>query len=344
MRLRRVRLRDEEGFSLTVRDEDRWVPLVPALAHHRARQGADLPRLAAVARDAVAFCRELEDLRPEIGRLLEFVREEKVDLASSVHPEALLPFNPLSFRDFMLYEEHAIAAARGLVRRFMPAAWGLVSLYESVLRRPPALLRPKRIWYEKPIYYMGSHINFFTDGDVLPWPSYTRALDYELELGAVLCRPLHDATPEQALGAIGGFVVVNDLSARDVQYPEMRSGFGPVKSKNFANAMSAEMVTADEILPRVADLEAAVRINGTPRGCGTTAGMQHSLGEMAAYASLGERVLPGELLATGTIPGCSGMETGQWLSPGDEIELEIEGVGRLCNAIGIPRGRAESSR
>ncbi len=64
---------------------------------------------------------------------------------------------------------------------------------------------------------MGSHVNFFADDDELPWPSYTRALDYELELGA-----------------IGGFVVINDLSARDVQYPEMKSGFGPVKSKNFA--------------------------------------------------------------------------------------------------------------
>jgi 2-keto-4-pentenoate hydratase/2-oxohepta-3-ene-1,7-dioic acid hydratase in catechol pathway len=339
MRLRRVRLRDEKGFSVALRYGERWVPLLPALALHRAQQGADLPGLAAVARDVVAFCRELEGLRSELSRLLAFVRERRVDLERSFHPEALLPFAPLSFRDFMLYEEHAIAAARGLVRRFMPAAWRVVSLYESVFRRPPALLRPKRIWYQKPIYYMGSHVNFFTDGDALPWPSYTGALDYELELGAVVCRPLHDATPEEALRAIGGFVVVNDLSARDVQYPEMTSGFGPVKSKNFANAMSAELVTADEVLPRVTELGAAVRINGKPCGRGSTAGMHHSLGEMVAYASLGERVLPGELLATGTIPGCSGMETGRWLSPGDEIELEIEGVGTLRNAIGTPAGR-----
>jgi 2-keto-4-pentenoate hydratase/2-oxohepta-3-ene-1,7-dioic acid hydratase in catechol pathway len=237
----------------------------------------------------------------------------------------------------MLYEEHAIAAARGWARRFRPAAAKLVSVYESVLRRPPALLKPKRIWYEKPIYYMGSHVNFFTEGDELPWPSYTDALDYELELGAVVCRPLEDATPEEALGAIGGFVVVNDLSARDVQVPEMTSGFGPVKAKNFANAMSAELVTADEVLPRIEALDATVRINGRPCGQGTTAGMQHSLGEMVAYASLGERVVPGELLATGTIPGCSGMETGHWLAPGDEIELEIAGVGTLRNVIGSAR-------
>ncbi len=337
MRLRRVRLREDEGVSVALRNGDRWVPVVPALADNRAKRGADLPGLAAVARDVDAFCAELEGIRAEVDKLLEFVREESADLESTFHPDALLPFAPVSFRDFMLYEEHAIAAARGWARRFRPAAARLVSVYESLLRRPPALLKPKRIWYEKPIYYMGSHVNFFTEGDELPWPSYTDALDYELELGAVVCRPLEDATPEEALGAIGGFVVVNDLSARDVQIPEMTSGFGPVKAKNFANAMSAELVTADEVLPRVEALDATVRINGRPCGQGITAGMQHSLGEMVAYASLGERVVPGELLATGTIPGCSGMETGHWLSPGDEIELEIAGVGTLRNVIGSAR-------
>jgi 2-keto-4-pentenoate hydratase/2-oxohepta-3-ene-1,7-dioic acid hydratase in catechol pathway len=296
----------------------------------------DLPGLAAVARDLVAFCGELESIRSEVDRLLEFLRNPEVDLEDSFHSEPLLPFAPVSFRDFMLYEEHAIDAARGMARRFMPTVSWVASLYEAIFRRPPAQMRPRPIWYEKPIYYMGSHVNFFAAGEVLPWPSYTSALDYELELGAVVCRPLHDATPEEALQAIGGFVVVNDLSARDVQYPEMKSGFGPVKAKNFANAMSTELVTADEILPRVAALDVAVRINGRDCGQGNTGGMQHSLGEMVAYASLGERVVPGELLSTGTIPGCSGMETGHWLSPDDEIELAIEGVGTLRNVIGHP--------
>jgi 2-keto-4-pentenoate hydratase/2-oxohepta-3-ene-1,7-dioic acid hydratase in catechol pathway len=336
MRVRRIRLRGEDGFSLALWDEGHWVPLVPTLIRYRAQKQADLPSLVNVSRDVVAFCAQVGRIRADVEELLDFVRNEELDPVSSFYPEPLLPFAPVSFRDFMLYEEHAIAAARGLVRRFMPAASRVVSFYESVFRRPPALLRPKRLWYEKPIYYMGSHVNFFTDGDVVPWPSYTRALDYELELGVLVCRPLQDATPEEALQAIGGFVVINDLSARDVQYAEMRSGFGPVKAKNFANAMSAELVTADELLPRAAALDVDVRINGKPCGQGTTAGMYHSLGEMVAYASLGERVLPGELLATGTIPGCSGMETGQWLSPGDEVELTIEGIGTLRNVIGAP--------
>jgi 2-keto-4-pentenoate hydratase/2-oxohepta-3-ene-1,7-dioic acid hydratase in catechol pathway len=64
--------------------------------------------------------------------------------------------------------------------------------------------------------------------------------------------------------------------------------------------------------------------------------MQHSIGEMIAHASLGERILPGELLATGTLPGCSGMETGNWLAAGDELELTINGIGTLRNRIGSP--------
>ena len=339
MRLRRVRLRDEQGFSVAVRDRDHWVPIVPALAHYRAERGTDLPSLAAAARDVVAFCADLERIRREINRLLELVHEQNVDLENAFDAGPVLPFAPVSFRDFMLYEEHVLAAARGMVKRFMPAVWPFVSAYESVFGKLPGPMRPKPIWYDKPIYYMGSHINFFADGETLPWPPYTDALDYELELGAVICRPLKDATPEEALRAIGGFVVVNDVSARDVQYPEMTSGFGPVKAKNFANAMSTELVTADEILPRVSDLDVEVRINGQTCGRGNTAGMQHSIGAMVAYASLAERVIPGELLATGTIPGCSGMETARWLAPGDKIALRIDGIGTLRNIVGAPAPR-----
>lgn len=333
MRLRRVRLRDTTGAetSVAVWDEGRWLPLVPALAASGAGGASD-----PVWRDVVAFCGEVERLRPDVERLLAFVHAESLELESTFEPAPELPFTPVSFRDFMLYEEHAVAAARGWVRRFRPAVAPAVALYEAVLRRPPPPLRPHRLWHERPIYYMGSHLAFVPDGATIPWPTYTRALDYELELGLVVCRPLQDATPEAALAAIGGFVIVNDFSARDVQYEEMRSGFGPVKAKNFASALSVAVVTADELRARVEDLAVEVRVNGTTWGRGSTAGMRHTLGEMVAYASLGERLVPGELLATGTIPGCSGMESGHWLAPGDEIELRIDGIGSLRNLVGQP--------
>jgi 2-keto-4-pentenoate hydratase/2-oxohepta-3-ene-1,7-dioic acid hydratase in catechol pathway len=253
-----------------------------------------------------------------------------------------LPFEPRSFRDFMLYERHVIDAGRGMVRRFMPQMWEGLSAYESMHGEPHPDLRPRPLWYEKPIYYVGNHLSFIPDGATVPWPAYTRALDYELELGVVIARPIRDAAPDDAVQAIGGFVVVNDFSARDVQYPEMTSGFGPVKAKNFATGLGAVVVTADEVLPHVEDLRVEVRVNGAVWGEGHTGGARYSLGEMVAYASLGERLHPGELLATGTIPGCSGLETGQWLSPGDEVELRIERVGTLRNVIGTsPAGAGQ---
>ncbi|MCX7090999.1 MAG: fumarylacetoacetate hydrolase family protein [Legionellales bacterium] len=88
--------------------------------------------------------------------------------------------------------------------------------------------------------------------------------------------------------AIGGYVVLNDLSARDVQIAEMRSGFGPQKAKHFLNAMSPIVVTADEINDRIDRLQASVIIDGINRAHCTTSNMQYSLGEAIAYASKSE--------------------------------------------------------
>ncbi len=336
MRVRLVRLLPPlEGFSVAVEDATgQWQPLRAAL--HTLGAAERFPTLSTTAHDVIGFLQAGPTAQDEARALLEAIHQQGLRLETTFDPAPRLPFQPLSFRDFMLYEQHFIDAAKGMVRRFMPQKMPLLRLYETLFGKPPKALRPKPIWYQKPIYYMGSHINFYGEGDEIPWPSYTRALDYELELGVVIAQPLRDADPRTAEAAIGGFVLVNDFSARDVQYPEMTSGFGPVKAKNFANALGAVVVTADEVLPRVEDLQGEVWVNGQLWGRGSTAGMQHSLGEMVAYASLGETVLPGELMATGTLPGCSGMETDHWLQPGDAITLRLSGLGELTNRIGQP--------
>jgi 2-keto-4-pentenoate hydratase/2-oxohepta-3-ene-1,7-dioic acid hydratase in catechol pathway len=170
------------------------------------------------------------------------------------------------------------------------------------------------------------------DGAPVPWPTYTDRLDYELELGIVIASPTIDASPELALQAVGGFVLVNDVSARDVQYEELTGPFGPVKSKNFANVMGSIVVTPDEVLPHLdTGLRAEVRVNGEVWGTGSTANMHHSIGDIVAYTAMGEHLTPGELLATGTIPGCCGVEVDRWVRPGDKVRLELERVGSLEN-------------
>jgi 2-keto-4-pentenoate hydratase/2-oxohepta-3-ene-1,7-dioic acid hydratase in catechol pathway len=245
----------------------------------------------------------------------------------------LLPFQPASFRDFMLYEQHVLDASRGLLRQFHPGQERIISAVERLTRRTFPLLKPKPLFYTQPIYYMSNALTVVPSGTPITAPSYTRALDYELEIGFVLARELCNATPAEALDAIGAFVVINDLSARDVQRAEMGSGFGPQKSKHFATSLSETAVTADEIMHRIDSLQGTVTINGTTVTTVSSAGMQHSIGDVLAHASRDEILRPGEVFATGTLPGGSGMETGHWITPGDTIELAIDGIGSIQHAI-----------
>ena len=249
------------------------------------------------------------------------------------HSTALLPFQPASFRDCMLYEQHVLDASRGLIRRFHPGQYRLVKTVEALTRRTFPLLKPKPLFYAQPIYYMSNAMTFVPSGTPIATPSYTRALDYELEIGFVLARGLFNATPAEALDAIGAFVVLNDLSARDVQRAEMDSGFGPQKAKHFASSLSEIAVTADEILPHIDDLHGTVAVNGKAVATVSSAGMQHTLGEVLAHASRSEHLRPGELFGTGTLPGGSGMETGHWLRPGDTLQLSIEEIGSIEHTI-----------
>ena len=245
----------------------------------------------------------------------------------------LMPFEPRSYRDFMLYERHAIDAARGFVRTFMPRLLPITRIYEAVTGRDFPKFMPAPLWYRQPIYYMGNHLAFVTDGATVARPSYTHALDYELELGFVLARGLLNASTEEAEGAIGGFVVLNDFSARDVQREEMDSGFGPQKAKHFASAISNVLVTADKVLPRWRSLKGHVRINGRLVAEPSAENPRWSLGEVLAHASRSERLHPGEFFGTGTFPGGSGIETGHLLSVGDVVEIGIDGIGTLKNTI-----------
>ncbi|MEO0576406.1 MAG: fumarylacetoacetate hydrolase family protein [Pseudomonadota bacterium] len=247
--------------------------------------------------------------------------------------QPILPIAPASFRDFMLYEKHVIDASRGYTRRFMPGAYRITQVVEKVTGRPFRKFRPHPLWYQQPIYYLSNHLNFGVCGDEIAWPSYSQALDYELEIGAVITKPLFNATAEEAIAAIGGFVVLNDVSARDIQKQEMDSGFGPQKAKHFFSTMSSTVVTADEILPYLDDLNASVAINGVDVARCHSSGMQFSFGDAVAFASKDEQLHPGEFFGSGTLPGGGGMENGHWLKPGDTVTLKIDRIGELSNRI-----------
>jgi 2-keto-4-pentenoate hydratase/2-oxohepta-3-ene-1,7-dioic acid hydratase in catechol pathway len=258
---------------------------------------------------------------------------ERALACGAVEGDLVLPFQPLSFRDFMLYEQHNIGAARGYVNRYRGGVARLARAYETVTRSVFPAFRPKSLWYEQPIYYMGNAATIVPSGTPVRAPHYTRALDYELELAFVLGRPLLNASPAEAESAIAAFVVLCDFSARDVQIPEMDSGFGPQKAKHFLTSLSSTAVSASAVLPQWTGLRSEVTINGESVARPDASRPRWSLGEVLAHASASEQLLPGELFATGTFVGGSGVEIGRWLKPGDFLRLDVEGVGTIEHRV-----------
>ncbi len=206
--------------------------------------------------------------------------------------------------------------------------------FERVTRRTFPPLKPKPAFYERPEMYVANHTAIVADGEPMWWPRHTRALDFELELAFVLAHPLVDASPQEAADAVGGWLVMNDWSARDVQADEARrSVFGPaVKAKTFASSLGCDVLTADA-LPDWRRATGRVRVDGELWCEGTTAGAQHDVGAMLAHASAGERLESGDVFSTGTIPGCCGLELDRWIRPGQTVQLEIDGIGTLTNRI-----------
>jgi 2-keto-4-pentenoate hydratase/2-oxohepta-3-ene-1,7-dioic acid hydratase in catechol pathway len=256
--------------------------------------------------------------------------------ATTVDPRtAGLPFRPRSLRAFMLYEQHVIDSSRMLVKRFFPAPVPkVVETYERVTKRTFPKLKPNDRFREAPTFYVANHTAVLADGQEMWWPSHTKWLDFELEIACVLARPLVDATPAEALDAVGGWVVLNDWSARDVQADDARRNvFGPVvKAKSFANSIGCDVLTADA-LPDWTRATGRVRVDGEVWCEGSAANPQHDLGSMLAYASAGERLDAGDVLSMGTLPGCCGLELDRWIQVGQTVELEIDQIGTLTNPI-----------
>jgi 2-keto-4-pentenoate hydratase/2-oxohepta-3-ene-1,7-dioic acid hydratase in catechol pathway len=232
----------------------------------------------------------------------------------------LAPLVPRSFRDFLAFEGH------------------LTNAYRNLGREVPAE------WYEVPVYYRSMGTTVTGPDTVLPWPSYSRQLDHELELAAVIGRPCRDVAAADALDCVFGFTIWNDMSARDVQRRELPVGMGPAKAKEWdgSNVLGPCIVTRDEI--DLATLELEVRVNGERWGGDRVSAMHHSFGDLIAYAAQDQTLLPGEVLGSGTATGGSGLEMDRWIQPGDVIEMEAGPIGVLRNTVGTPNAVPTTQR
>ena len=208
--------------------------------------------------------------------------------------------HPPAVRDFMAFEQH-VATARASRGQEVP-----------------------KEWYEVPVFYFSNPAAMRGPDDEIAYPEGTEELDYELELAAVI----------GADGAIGGFTIMNDWSARDLQRREMRVGLGPAKGKDFATSLGPVLITPDEFAGTSGTMVA--RVNGEERSRGELGDMHWAWADLVAHATQNTRLLPGDVLGSGTVgTGCI-LEhgDGRWLQPGDVVELEVEGLGVLRNVVG----------
>jgi 2-keto-4-pentenoate hydratase/2-oxohepta-3-ene-1,7-dioic acid hydratase in catechol pathway len=243
---------------------------------------------------------------------IERVLDERVDEAVVDTPVFTNALDPVSYRDFMVFEKHFSFGYR----------WQNKPVPE--------------IMYELPVSYAGDPLSFLGPDDEIPWPSYSQRLDYELELGIVIGRAGTNLTPENALDHVLGLTILNDISARDIQAREMTGGLGPSKGKHFACATGPYVTTLEDIDER--GLAMRTRVNGQMLCDTTSAQMVWSVAEIVAWASQGELLRPGALLGSGTCNGGSTVEIDHVLAPGDDIELEVEALGVLRNRLGAPTG------
>lgn len=216
--------------------------------------------------------------------------------------------NPSSLRDFIAFENHIAATSK---KRGQPI--------------PPE-------WYKVPVYYKGNHRTIIGPDQDLPWPLETTKLDYELELACVIGRSGRDIPEREAQDYIAGYTIMNDFSARDIQFQEMACRLGPAKGKDFATALGPCLLTPDEI----ADLGALTmiaRVNGEEWSRGRFGTIHWSFAQMIAHVSRGETIYPGDVFGSGTVGGGCGLEMDRYLKPGDIVELEIQPIGILKTKV-----------
>jgi fumarylacetoacetate (FAA) hydrolase len=213
----------------------------------------------------------------------------------------LLPpvLHPPAVRDFMAFEQH-VANARAQRGSKVPQEW-----------------------YEIPVFYFSNPAAIYGPEAEIPYPAETEELDYELECAAVI----------GVDGRIGGFTVMNDWSARDVQRAEMRVGLGPAKGKDFATSFGPVLVTPDEFDGSSGAMVA--RVNGEERSRGELGAMYHGWDALLEQAGRNTMLRPGDIIGSGTVGSGCILEhgDGRWLQRGDVVELEIEGIGVLRNTV-----------
>ena len=226
---------------------------------------------------------------------------------------------PPTVRDFIVFEEHASSQGTR---------------------------EPNEVWYRMPVFYFSNPLCIYGPDAEIPFPSASSQFDYELEIGCVIGKEGRDVPAADAMDHIAGFTLFNDWSSRDLQVDEMAFGLGPAKGKDTASSIGPWLVTTDEMLPYLKDgrldLRCQVRVNGQDwLKDGSAKDAYFSFADMIERASKDSRIVPGDIIGSGTVGGGSireairkGYEGARFLEPGDVVEHEVEVIGVLRGTLG----------
>ncbi len=229
------------------------------------------------------------------------------------------PFPVASVRDFYAFEQHVQTCRRHRGLEMLPQ------------------------WYQVPVFYFSNPVAIIGDGDPVWAPQGSSALDYELELAAVVGTAARDLpADDSALDCLAGFTVMNDWSARDIQRAEMAVGLGPSKSKDFATSLGPTVTPLAALQDKYRDgrlhLEMTATVNGKQYSRGNAGSMYWTWPQILAHASRDTELRPGDVIGSGTVgTGCilelTPEAVGGWLKPGNVVELTIERLGTLRNPV-----------
>jgi len=207
-----------------------------------------------------------------------------------------------------------------------------------------------------PIFYFTNHNAIQGPGDIVCMPDHFQKLDFELEVAIVVSKKGRNIKASEADNYIGGYMIMNDMSARTLQMEEMLLNLGPAKGKDFSTVIGPILVTPDELehlkIPAKPNhvgnnynLRMQCWVNGQLLSDGNVGDMDWTFAEILERCAYGVDILPGDVIGSGTVgTGCLLELNGtgllndpnykvQWLQDGDVVEMAIEGLGHLKNTI-----------
>lgn len=266
-------------------------------------------------------------------RVHEDLKSGKEEGKEEVFYELLAPVpHPTSCRDGYAFRQHVAAARRNRRVEMIPE------------------------FDQYPIFYFTNHNAVQGPGDIRCMPDHFEKLDFELEVAVVLNKKGRNIKAAEADQYIAGYLIMNDMSARTLQMEEMKLNLGPAKGKDFSTVIGPWLVTPDELEPYKVPAKAGhvgnnyrldmkCWVNGKEVSHGNMESMDWTFAEIIERCAYGADVLPGDVIGSGTVgTGCFLELNGtglfndpnyqvQWLQPGDVVEMEITGLGRLSNTI-----------